>query len=97
MTEAWILSTKEYHYIFGSSDDKSATVDCNGSDVDVQVESDQDEDENDSESNNDWNVNDTIEWSNELKDFAMDEFSGEPGMKFNIPDNPSAISFVSRL
>ena len=98
MAEAFSVSTEEYHDIFGTSDEESDTVNSEGSDIDVQeVESDQEEDQNDGESDNDSNASDTVEWSNELEDFDIDEFSGQPGIKFNVPDNPSAISLFSQL
>jgi len=97
MAEAFIVSTEEYHDIFGTSDE-SDTVNSDGSDINVQeVESVQEEDQNDGESNNDSNVSDTVEWSNQLEDFDIDEFSGQPGIKVNLPDNPSAISLFSQL
>ena len=93
-----IISAEQYHDIFGSSEEENNTVDSDGSDIDVQeVESDLEEDESDSESDNDSNASDTIEWSDELEDFDIDEFSGRQEMKFNVPDNVSANDFFSQL
>ena len=98
MAEAFSVSTEEYHDIFGTSDEESDTVNSEGSDINVQeVESHQEEDQNDGESDNDSNASDTVEWSNELEDFDINEFSGRPGIKFNVPDNPSAMSLFSQL
>ena len=96
-----IISAEQYHDIFGSSEEennnreeKNNTADSDGSDIDVQeVESDLEEDESD----NDSNASDTIEWSDELEDFDIDEFSGRQEMKFNVPDNVSANDFFSQL
>ena len=100
-----IISAEQYHDIFGSSEEENNnreeennTADSDGSDIDVQeVESDLEEDESDSESDNDSNASDTIEWSDELEDFDIDEFSGRQEMKFNVPDNVSANDFFSQL
>ena len=93
-----IISAEQYHNIFGSSEEENNTADSDGSDIDVQeVESDLEEDESDSESDNDSNASDTIEWSDELEDFDIDEFSGRQEMKFNVPDNVSANDFFSQL
>lgn len=93
-----IISAEQYHDIFGSSEEENNTADSDGSDIDVQeVESDLEEDESDSESDNDSNASDTIEWSDELEDFDIDEFSGRQEMKFNVPDNVSANNFFSQL
>lgn len=98
MAEPSIISPEQFHDIFGSSDEESNTADSDGSDIDVQeLESDVEEDENDSESDNDSNASDTIEWSDQLEDFNIDEFSGQQGMKFNVPDNPSPNDFFSQL
>ena len=85
-----IISAEQYHDIFGSSEEENNnreeennTADSDGSDIDVQeVESDLEEDESNSESDNDSNASDTIEWSDELEDFDIDEFSGRQEMKF---------------
>ena len=100
-----IISAEQYHDIFGSSEEENNnreeennTADSDGSDIDFQeVESDLEEDESDSESDNDSNASDTIEWSDELEDFDIDEFSGRQEMKFNVPDNVSANDFFSQL
>lgn len=100
-----IISAEQYHDIFGSSEEENNnreeennTADSDGSDIDVQeVESDLEEDESDSESDNDSNASDTIEWSDELEDFDIDEFSGRQEMKFNVPDNVSANDFFNYL
>ena len=100
-----IISAEQYHDIFGSSEEENNnreeennTADSDGSDIDVQeVESDLEEDESDSESDNDSNASDTIEWSDQLEDFDIDEFSGRQEMKFNVPDNVSANDFFSQL
>ena len=93
-----IISAEQYHDIFGSSEEENNTADSDGSDIDVQeVESDLEEDESDSESDNDSNASDTIEWSDELEDFDIDEFSSRQEMKFNVPDNVSANDFFSQL
>lgn len=98
MAEPSIISPEQFHDIFGSSDKESNTADSDGSDIDVQeLESDVEEDENDSKSDNDSNASDTIEWSDQLEDFDIDEFSGQQGMKFNVPDNPSPNDFFRQL
>ena len=98
MAEAFSVSTEEYHDIFGTSDEESDTVNSEGSDIDVQeVESDQEEDQNDGEGNNDSNASDTVEWSNELEDFDINEFSGRPGIKFNVPGYEPFQSAIRRL
>ena len=98
MAEPSVISAEQSHDIFGSSEEENNTADSDGSDIDIQVvESDLEEDENDSESDNDSNASDTIEWSDELKDFDIDEFSGRQGIKFNVSDNPSPNDFFSQL
>ena len=98
MAEPSIKSAEEFHDTFGSSEEENNTADSDGFDIDVQeVESDLEEDENDSESDNDSNASDSIEWSDELKDFDIGEFSGRQEIKFNVSDNPSPNDFFSQL
>lgn len=47
------------------------------------------EDENESKSKHHSHASDTIKWSDELKDFDLEEFSRQQGIKFNISDNNS--------
>ena len=94
MAEPSIISPEQFHDIFGSSDEESNTADSDGSDIDVQeLESDVEE----GESDNDSDASDTIEWSDQLEDFDIDEFSGQQGMTFNVPDDPSPNDFFSQL
>ncbi|XP_068671890.1 piggyBac transposable element-derived protein 4-like [Montipora foliosa] len=98
MAEPLIVSAEEFHDIFGSSDEENNAADFNGSDIDVQeLDSDIEEDENESESDNDSNASDTIEWSDELEDFDIEEFSGQQAIKFNVPENVSPNDFFSQL
>ena len=97
MAEPLIVSTEEFHDIFGSSDEENNAPDFDGFDIDVEeVESDTEEDENESDSDNDLIAGDTIEWTDEVEDFDIEQFSGEQAMKFNVPENVSPNDLFSQ-
>ena len=50
--------------------------------------------ENESESDSDWNLSDTIDWSDWLD---IEEFSGQQVLKYNVPDSMSPNDLFSQL
>ena len=84
MVERLIVNAEEFHYIFVSSEGINAAY-SDGSDINVQeVEGDMEEDEIKAKEN-DSNMSDTIKWSDELKDFDIEEFSGL-AIEINVPN-----------
>ena len=86
MAEPSIITPEEYHDIFGSSDEENGNVDAEGSDIDVQeVESDADA------------IGKETVWSNELANFVISPFNGQPGIKGKFPEEPRSDFFFNLI
>ena len=97
-----MITPEEYHDIFGSSDEENGDVDAEGSDIDVpEVDSDEEAEEDVQESDNEDNAADAIgeetAWSNELADFVISQFNGQPGIKVEVPEEPRSDFFFNLI
>ena len=102
MAEPLIITPEEYHDIFGSSDEENGDGDAEGSDIDVpEVDSDEEVEEDVQESDNEDNAADAIDeettWSNELADFVISQFNGQPGIKVEVPEEPRSDFFFNLI
>ena len=102
MVEPSMITPEEYHNIFGSSDKENGDVDTEGSDIDVpEVDSDEKAEEDVQERGNEDNAADAIgeetAWSNELTDFVISQFNGQPGRKVKVPEEPRSDFFFSLI
>lgn len=102
MAEPSVITPEEYHDIFGSSDEENGDVDAEGSDIDVpEVDSDEEAEEDVQESDNEDNAADAIgeetAWSNELADFVISQFNGQPGIKVEVPEEPRSDFFFNLI
>ena len=98
--EPLIITPEEY--IFGSSAKQNGDVYAKGSDIDVQeVNSSKEVEEDVQESDNEDNEVDAISketaWSNKLTDFVIFQFSGQPGTKVKVPEEPRSDFFLNLI
>lgn len=94
------ISEEEFREIFGDSDEE---LDENNSDIDFQGFSDPEENDFDLiEAEIDDQENNTlydyeIQWSDELSNFEIPEFSGQPGIKVDLADDAEAKHYFFKL
>ena len=78
-------------------DDLEAVDDSDESDTDVGVLGSLSESESEDKSSKDKGDDEEVTWSQDFRGWMFQEFSGTPGIKVAVPNEPNAKDFLSLL
>ena len=94
------ISEDQFREIFGSSDEEfdenDSDIDFTGFEASRDDESDSESEETGSETSEDSTEAETP-WTIELSNFEVSEFSGEPGLRFDLQDDTKADHYFLKV